>query len=410
MSAPYATSGLSARRAITMVAAREISTRVRTRAFVIGNAVFLLLIIGGLTLTSVLLPDPGKPVKVGVVGAASQLDTSLTAAGERLKTPITTRPLASESLGRAALLAGDVKVVLVPDGTGYIARADKKLSPALQAAITAAVQQQAVGRALAEQRVDPTTLAKAAAGARVDVRFLHPPRKDADQRTALAFAVVSLLYIQLIGNGVAVAGGVVVEKTTRVVELLLAAIKPLHLLAGKVIGIGVVGLAQLAMFGAVGLAAGAATGTVNVTSSAVVTFVGALGWYVLGYLFLGVLYAAAGSMVTKQEDVGSATAPLSVLVIAMFAVAQASVNDPSGHLSSVMSWIPPFSAILMPLRIAAGVTSWQQVVGTSILMLTTSSVLAIGAGRVYQASILRTGSGPRWTRKRRTPVTDPATA
>ncbi len=164
------------------------------------------------------------------------------------------------------------------------------------------------------------------------------------------------------------------------------------------------------MFGAVGLAAGAATGTVNVTSSAVITFVGALGWYVLGYLFLGVLYAAAGSMVTKQEDVGSATAPLSVLVIAMFAVAQASVNDPSGHLSSVMSWIPPFSAILMPLRIAAGVTSWQQVVGTSVLMLATSSVLAIGAGRVYQASILRTGAGPKWARRRRKRVTDPATA
>lgn len=399
MSATPAPPGLSATKAITMVAVREISTRVRTRAFIIGNAVFLLLIVGSLTLTAALKDDPGNPVKVGVVGEARELRSSLQAAGESLKTPVLVRELASEQEARTAVVEDEVKVVLLREGGQYVARADKRLSPTLQAVLTSAVQQRAVGEALAARQLDPALLAKAAADAKLEVRFERPPKKDADQRTALAFAVVGLLYLQLLGNGIAVATGVVEEKTSRVVELLLAAIKPLHLLAGKVIGIGVVGLVQLAAYGAVGLTAGAVTGFVDLTGAAVLAFVSTLGWYVLGYLFLGMLYAAAGSMVSRQEEVGSVTAPLSVLVIAMFVVAQTSVNDPTGDLSNIMSWIPPFSAILMPLRIAAGVTGPAQILGTAALMLITTSFLAVVAARIYQASILRTGSGFPWRRK-----------
>lgn len=391
--------GLPAATAIGMVAGREIRTRVLSRAFAIGNLVFLVLIIGALTVTAA-LRDPDKPVKVGVVGAAAQLGPGLQQAGEGLKTRIALRRYADEATARRDLREGRVKVAIAPQGDGFVARADKGISPTLRAVLTGAVQQRAVGGLLAQRGVDARALTDAAARARLDVRFEHPPKRDADQRTALAFAVVGLLYLQLLGNGVAVATGVVEEKTTRVVELLLTAIKPLHLLAGKVIGIGVVGLLQLALYGAAGLAAGAGNGLLALSAPVLTTFLGALGWYVLGYLFLGVLYAAAGSLVSRQEDIGSATAPLSVLVIAMFAVAQASVGDPSGHLAGVMSWIPPFSAILMPLRIAAGVTGPAQVVGTSLLMLVTTAVLAVGAGRVYQASILRTGTSRRFGRRR----------
>ena len=368
-----------------------------TRAFVIGNAVFIALIIGALALTAALQDDPNKPVKVGVVGTAAELGPALTAAGRSLDTRIALRPLASGA-ATAALSDDRVKVVLEPRGEGFLARADKRLSPALQAVLTSAVQQRAAAQALRAQGVDPAVVARAAAKSTLTVAFLQPPKKDADQRTAIAFAVVSLLYLQLIGNGMAVATGVVEEKTSRLVELLLAAIKPLHLLTGKVVGIGVVGLLQLAAYGVVGLGVAAGAGLLDLTSAAVVAFVSTLGWYVLGYLFLGVLYAAAGSLVSKQEEVASATAPLSVLVIAMFAVAQASVSDPSGSLSNIMSWIPPFSAILMPLRIAAGVTTPVQVVGTALLMLATSTLLALLAGKVYQASILRTGKGLPWRR------------
>lgn len=400
MSTPTPPTGLSATSAIRMVAVREIRTRVLTRAFVIGNAVFLLLIIGSLSVTAALL-NPDKPVKIGVVSQAGQLGPALKEAGASLKTKIEIREFTSDAAARQALLDGKVKIALSGGGTGYVARADKNINPTLRAVLTSAVQQSAVAGALVKQGVDPAALSKAAASARLDLRFEHPPKKDADQRTAVAFAVIALLYLQLVGNGTAVATAVVEEKTTRVVELLLAAIKPVHLLAGKVLGIGTVGLLQLAAYGVVALTAGAGSGLLALNAPVLVTFLSALGWYVLGYLFLGVLYAAAGSLVSRQEEIASATAPLTVLVLGMFIVAQVSVADPSGHLSNVMSWIPPFSAILMPLRIAAGVTGPLQIIVTSSLMLVTSSLLALGAGRIYQTSILRTGTTFPWRRKRR---------
>lgn len=391
---------LSSAAAIRMVAVREIRTRVMTRAFVIGNMVFIALIIGALTLTAVLKDDPNKPVKVGVVGQASQLGEALAATGESLKTRVELRAFGSEVAARAALLDGDVKVILVPAGEGFVARADKTLNPTLRAVLTSAVQQRAVSAALRKEGVNPLLLAGAAQGATLEVQFNQPPKKDADERTAITLGIIFLLYAQLFSNGVTVATGVVEEKTSRLAELLLGAIKPVHLLAGKVVGIGLVGLLQLAAFGIVGLVAGAATGVVQLSSVAVISFVSALGWYVLGYLMLGTLYAAAGSLVSKQEEVGSAIAPMSVIVISMLIVAQVGVEEPSGQLSNVMSWIPPYSAMLMPLRIAAGVTTPFQIVGTALLMLATASVLAVLAGRVYQASILRTGQGLPWRRRK----------
>ena len=192
------------------------------------------------------------------------------------------------------------------------------------------------------------------------------------------------------------ASGVVEEKTSRVVELLLSKIKPLHLLTGKIVGIGIVGLVTLTAYGAAGLAAGVGTGLITITGTAVAVLAGTLGWFVLGYAFFAALYAAAGSLVSRQEEVGSATAPLTLLVLAMFFLAQAAVQDPSGTLSTVASWIPPFSAILMPLRIAAGVTSPVQVIGTVWLMGVATSVLAVMAAKIYQRSVLHTGTKVTW--------------
>ena len=112
----------------------------------------------------------------------------------------------------------------------------------------------------------------------------------------------------------------------------------------------------------------------------------------LGIAFLAVLYAAAASLISRQEEVDSTTAPLTALVIGMFVVAQASVQDPGSTLSSVVSWTPPFSAILMPLRIAAGVTGAAQMVATVVLILAATGVLAVPAARIYR--IRCCGPGP----------------
>lgn len=387
---------LPAARAVALVTGRELSTRMRNKVFILSNVVLLALIVGGIVLASV-LRDSGDPVRVGVVGQAQSLSGPLTTNGEALETPVTAVPVADEQSARTQVSAGDLPVALVAgSGGGYTAITDREVPVELRAVLDSAVRQQAVEAALAAQGVDPGELAAATTGAVVTVDALDPPDPDSAQRTALAYVSVLLLYFQLLTTGISVATGVVEEKTSRVVELLLSTIKPLHLLTGKVLGIGLVGLVQLAAYGVAGLAAALGTGLITVTTTAVGVFAGTLGWYVLGFAFLAVLYAAAGSLVSRQEEVSGTTAPLTILVIGMFLVAQTSVQDPGGTLSSIMSWIPPFSAILMPLRIAAGVTGPAQVVVTVMLMLATTSLLALLAAKIYRRSVLRTGTRVSW--------------
>ena len=205
-----------------------------------------------------------------------------------------------------------------------------------------------------------------------------------------------LSYVQLLITGLAVAIGVVQEKTSRVVELLLSTVKPLHLLVGKVLGIGVVGVVQNVAYGVAGLGAALTTELLTVTGTAVAVFAGTLGWFVLGFAFFAVLYAAAGLLVSRREEVSSVTAPITVLVVIMFVLAQSSVQNPGGTVSSVMSWIPPFSAILMPRHIAAGVTGPVQVAGIAALMLVVTAGLTVVSAAIYQRSILRSGSKLSW--------------
>jgi len=392
MSAP-----LSAARAVRLIAAREITTRVRTKSFLISNAVLLVVIVGAVVAASVFGGGTSAPPKVGLVGEAGALSQVLERTGAALGTPVRPVALGDEQAARAQVAAGDLDVALVtgPRG-GYTALADKGVPAPLRTVLDAAVAQLAVDSAVRSQGVDPALLARATAGAVVTVDALNPARPADGQRLALAYVSVLLLYFQLLVFGLAVATGVVEEKTSRVVELLLSTVKPLHLLAGKVVGIGFIGGLQLAAYGVVGLAAALGTGLLTLTGTALAVFAGTLGWFVLGYAFFAVLYAAAGSMVSRQEEVASTTTPLTVLVIAMFFLAQTSVRDPSGTLASVMSWIPPFSAILMPLRIAAGVASAVQVVGTVLLMAAVTAALAVVASRIYQRSVLRSGTRVRW--------------
>lgn len=139
-----------------------------------------------------------------------------------------------------------------------------------------------------------------------------------------------------------------------------------------------------------------ATDTLTITGTAISVFASTLGWFVLGFAFFAVLYAAAGSMVSRQEDVNATSGPLMFIILAMFFAAFSSIDNPEATWSTVLSWIPPFSAVLMPLRIAAGVASPFQIVGTIVLMIIVTAALAVVAAKIYQRSILRIGRTVTW--------------
>jgi len=391
MSAP-----LSPARAIGLVARREFLTQVAKKSFVISNVIILLAIVGGIVAYSLFSGGDDERATVGLVGDQS-LAPALVATGDAVGTPVDVVPAADEQAARDEVGSGDLDVALIPGTDGSVtAVTESEIGSGLRTVIDAAVVQQAQAGALAAQGVDPAQLAEATGRAVVTVDALDPPDPEKGQRVALSIAVVVLLYMQIMMFGMYVAMGVVEEKSSRVVELLLSTLRPLQLLWGKVIGIGAVGLVQLTAYGVVGVAAGLATGVLTVTGTAIGVLAGTLGWFVFGFAFFAVLYAAAGSMVSRQEDVNATASPLMVLIVIMFFSAFSSVSNPDGTLSNVLSWIPPFSAILMPLRIAAGVASPVQVVVTVALMLAVTAALSVLAAKIYQRSILRIGKVVSW--------------
>ncbi|KIQ13658.1 ABC transporter permease [Rhodococcus sp. MEB064] len=389
---------LSARRAITLVARREFDVQVRKKSFLISNAIVLLVIIGSIVAFSLFSggDDSEDRTPLGLVGDQA-LSQTLTAVGDQLGEPVEVRQIDTADDARTQVTDGDVDVALVPGNDGaYTAITEDSVDGTLKAVIDTAVSAKAQNDTLTGLGVDPQAVATATANAAVTVEAVDPPDPAQGQRLALSFIAVILLYAQIITFGMYVAMGVVEEKSSRVVELLLSTVRPLQLLWGKVLGIGVVGLLQLTAYGAAGLIAGTATGTLTVTGTAVSVFVSTIGWFVLGFAFFAVLYAAGGSMVSRQEDVNSTTMPLLIVILAMFFAAFSSIDDPGATLPTVLSWIPPFSAILMPLRIAAGVASPVQVVGTIVLMIAATLILAVLAAKIYQRSILRIGRTVSW--------------
>ncbi|MEZ5149738.1 ABC transporter permease [Rhodococcus zopfii] len=391
MSAPLTTT-----RAIGLVARREFVTQVRKKSFVVSNAIVLVAIVVGIVVMSIFAGSDDDRPTVGVVGAP-QLSATLGAVGEATGMPLDISEVPDSETGRAQVAAGELDVALIPgEVAGVTAVTESDIDAGLKTVLDAAVAQEAQSAALTERGVDPAEIADATARSTVVVEAIDPPDPEQGQRVVLSIVAVVLLYMQILMFGMYVAMGVVEEKSSRVVELLLSTLRPLQLLWGKIIGIGAVGLSQLAAYGAVGVGAALATGTLTITGTALGVFASTLGWFVLGFAFFAVLYAAAGSMVSRQEDVNSTSGPLMIIILAMFFAAFSSVDDPEATWSTVLSWIPPFSAILMPLRIAAGVASPFQIVGTIVLMIVVTALLGVVAAKIYQRSILRIGRTVTW--------------
>ncbi|MCX6467798.1 MAG: ABC transporter permease [Corynebacteriales bacterium] len=395
-----ASTRLGASRAVSLIARREISTRVRARSFLITNALLLVVIIGGLIVASIFTGGDDKPEKIGVVGTNTALSQSITAAGQVTGTKVEIVPLADAAQARTQVDAGDVSVAVAPGqagGAAFTAVTKDGLSGTSETIVRTAIAQLAQQQALARNNIDPAAFAAAQqAGNRLDVTETTPAKADEGQRLAIAYVGVILLLFAIMTGGGMVSAGVVEEKTSRVVELLLATIRPLHLLWGKILGIGAITFGQLVVLGGAGLITASVTGLLTVPGAAVSMLAAVVVWFLLGFLFFATLYAATGAMVSRQEELGSTAAPLTILSLGVLYAGIFGINALDSTFIKVLSWIPPFSASLMPMRIAAGETDTVQVIGTVVIMVVACLAAVWAASRIYQRSILQTGSKVRW--------------
>ncbi len=379
---------LSARQAVLLVARREFVAQVRSRSFVIGLVVTIVLF-ALFGLIGAFVAGQSSHKSLGVTPAAATVQPAITAAAQTQGLDVALRPV-DEAAGRAALADGSLDGLLTGGPGGYQLVGRDAVDSGLESVVGTAVREQTLSAALAGAGIDQATLA---ARSRVTTSTVEPEQPDRGQQLAVAIVGTIVLFYSFTAYGQLVATGVVEEKQSRVVELLLATIKPWQLLSGKVVGLGAVGLLQLLILGAVMLGASGAFGLLSVPDAAFGMFAMVIVWYLLGFFLFASLYAAVGSTVSRQEELNSVIAPMIFLIIIPFVLTVNLLpNDPHSELAAVLSFIPFFSQTVMPARYALGAAPLWEVAVSALLALAAIVVVVRLAGRVYRNSILRTGA------------------
>jgi ABC-2 type transport system permease protein len=369
---------------VRLVAGREISTRLRDKTFIISSAVILLLVIGSMVFQAIVASGANE-ITVGVVGDQATLEPALKAQGQAVGADVTVVGLADEAAARRSLAAGDVDGVLV-DGTGSSPQLLVERSPdsTLTATAEGAVRQVAVTRQLTDAGITNLTVPD------VGVTAINPGNDPTGERTGIAVVGMIVLYTLLILISQFVAQGVVEEKSTRVVELLLSTMKPWQLLAGKIIGLGLLGLAQIVAIAVVGVVGALAFDVVSLPGQLIGTVLTVVAWFVLGYAFYAAVFAAGASLVSRQEDLAGVITPLSLVLVGGLFVALQAAADPSSTLAVVTSFVPGLSPLVMPVRMAGGdVALWEVLLAVVLMLVAIALVVRLG-GRVYAGALLRT--------------------
>ncbi|UOX99823.1 ABC transporter permease [Blastococcus sp. PRF04-17] len=375
---------LSAAAFVRLVAAREISARVRDKNFIISSVVIILVLVGLLGF-QVAMNSGGDESRIGVIGGSAELPQALVAQGEALDVDVTVVEFADEDAGRTAIEDGDVDGVLVAGEGDPELLVEQSAGGQLQGVVQGAVAQ----LSLAEQL-------RAAGLASLDVpevavRALDPGSDADGQRVVVAIVGTAVLYSLLILFGQFVAQGVVEEKASRVVELLLATMKPWQLLAGKILGLGVLGFAQILLIAVVGVAGALAFDIIAIPGELVSTAISVVLWFVLAYALYAAVFAVAGSLVSRQEDLGTVLMPTTLVLVAAFVVGIQGAAEPDGPLAVVTSYVPGLSPLVMPVRQAAGdVALWEVGLAVVLMLVAIALVVRLG-GRVYAGALLRTG-------------------
>ncbi|MGC5171986.1 ABC transporter permease [Microbacterium sp. DT81.1] len=343
---------------VWLVAEREIASKLRSKAFVIST---LILFVAALA-----------TIVIGGFAAQNQEDTRVAVTAETTQVVegidgVETTEVADRAEAEQLVEAGDVDAALVPDAAAsgpfdYVVLADDDA---------------------------PTTLVMSLAQV-PQVVLLNPDDSNPAIRyfVAIGFGIVFLLAASIFGG--TIAQSVVEEKQTRVVELLISAIPSRSLLAGKVIGNTILAMGQI-----LGLAAIAIVGLMVTGQSEVLAGLGApILWFAVfflfGFILLASLFAAAGAMVSRQEDIGSTTTPLTMLIMAPYFLVIFFNDNPT--VLAIMSYVPFSAPVGMPMRLFLGEAQWwEPILSLAILIATCIGAIVVGA-KIYENSLLRMGA------------------
>ena len=372
-----------------LVARREINDRTRAKSFWIASILLLVAVAAGAVIPA-LIQGHHAAARVGIVGGqTAALAATAREAGRISGTTVTVVPLLDIVTAKADLRSGNVAAVLVGDSEVLI----KQTSFNTGAGTLYGALSQIGGLQKLYAQLPPATATQIAThGIALPVHGLSPPGRGLASRiTGLALAI--LIYVIILTYGIRITIGVGEEKATRVVEVLLTTLRPVQLLAGKVIGMGLLALAQIAAMVGLYLALGHAVGSAQVhgASGSVVVVAGI--WLVLGYAFYCTAYAAAGSLISRQSDAYNAALPLQLPLILTYVLTNSVIYAPSANaFYHVLAFIPFTAPVAMPVLVSVGDAPAWQVAVSAVISLAATVWMARLAATIYSRAILRTGS------------------
>ena len=400
--------GTTAWSAIRVVASREIAVKLRDKAF-IGSTIFMLLLVIAATVIPVLLGQQVPSVRVAVQGAAAEqvIDLAAELGAQAQNDDAAPAPVAL--LGVGGLPAADITSVAVEPGVdmslllrdedvGAVLVGDElaglrlvglqSVSTELETLVTAASSELQVAEAAERGGLTPAEVAAITQPTPPVTELLDVRPEGTMPPEFLVLVFAFLFYLSVLTFGMSIAQSVVEEKQSRVVELLVAAMPVRWLLAGKVIGNTIMAVGQVVVIVGAGLLGAVVAGQGELVSQ----ILGASGWFVLffllGFIMLACLWAVAGSLASRVEDLSSTTVFMQVLVIVPFFAAIFLIEPSSTQ--RLLSYVPFTAPLLMPARVVLGTAEpWEPYVAAVIVLVTALLFVALGA-KLYAGSVLHT--------------------
>jgi ABC-2 type transport system permease protein len=267
---------------------------------------------------------------------------------------------------------------------------------------------------LEEQGFDPDRIANLTSP--ISIKTFKLERGEAREEGFISdflqgWLFVMILYGTLIFYGQAIQRGIIEDKGSRIVEVLLSTTTPIRMMWGKILGVGLVGITQYAIWGLFGVALATWASSQGGMFGEVArqlsfsTFLYFVLFFVLGYFVYSCLFAAIGSMVSSDQDAQQLQMPVIILIIAALMLSFAIPKDPSGSLATVGSMVPFFAPIMMFMRINIYTPPTYEILLSVVIMLATIAFLVYLTARIFRVGILMYGKRPtlpevmRWIRQ-----------
>ena len=367
-------------KAIRLVASREIVERGRSRGYALSLAFTVILMLVGFIIPALLVGNATN-TKLAVVGESpAGLEEWLTLTADAYDLEVVLSTVPDRQAAEAALHDGSIDAALeVP--ADLSSAGELIVLESAPAALQAVVNQSVVAL-----RAGPT------ASEVPEVSALAPPTDQDTTALIFANAGIILMFIGIFSYGSWVLTGVVEEKQSRVVEVVLSTVRPRDLLMGKVLGIGLLALAQLVILVAVGLVLSQILGRLVLPTTTVGAVVQLLTWFILGFAFYATTMGFLGALASRPEEASVASMPVTLTATTAYILSIVVVTgDPNGILAHVMTFIPPSAPMVVPLRTALGAIEPWEIAISMVLMVASIWLLFVVGARIYSGAVLQTG-------------------